>query len=103
MIRVRNGTRNDGSCACYNCENATVMRANSECQERVFCYIIRKFIPFKVVECSDHREKNLPNLTDMREQAWIIHNSRSGRRIGFLSPEDAEEKLGDYDIPGEYD
>jgi hypothetical protein len=79
------------------------MRAAAETQERTFCALIEDFVPIKVVQCSNFRDKCEPRLREMREVAWVVHTSKSGRRIGFLSPQEASDKLGDYDIPGEWD
>lgn len=103
MIKVRDGTRSDGPLVCCRCTHATVFKTAAESQTEVHCGRIDRFIPIKVVGCSDFKDKNAPALRDMREQAWVVNTSRSGRQIGFLSPREARDRMGDYEIPGEWD
>ena len=103
MIKVYGGTRRDGKWLCRTCVSGVVMRSSSESEERIHCYHTGKFVGMKVVECSEYKDRAAPTLREMRKCAWLVSTSRSGRQIGFLSPREAADKLGDYDIPGEFD
>lgn len=80
---------------CGSCANSTVVRFTTgddyyRCEQISFGSRGGR-IPAPVSECSDYHPINTPTKFEMKEVAWVLE-TKKGKVIGFLSPEEAKEK-----------
>ena len=89
-MKIEGGTTNDGTNLCVTCRHAHVLTLRSG-GSRVSCDILDwsggSFVPGPVVECNKYMHANHPRLSDMEEIAWQLRTDKSGRDIGFCSPD----------------
>jgi len=87
----------DGRSLCRSCYWSHVQKGYRESEEAVFCCFGRmRSVPFKVRDCTDFFNKNLPTRKDMEEIALIIPVEPRRKTIGFgegvSGAEQAEEE-----------
>jgi hypothetical protein len=70
-----------------------MIRGFRESDELVFCSFAYELIrvPFKVRECSSHRDRNRPNWKQMEDLAIDVLPLTSAKRVGFRRMHDTEE------------
>jgi hypothetical protein len=87
----------DEKSLCHACYWAHIQKGFRESEEAVFCCFSRfRAVPFKVADCTDFSNKNVPTRQQMEDIALIIP-TRPARKTGgfvgtgFASEQDAEE------------
>ncbi len=91
---AKSGTAGEGESLCCRCQHGHRQRGFRESEEAVFCTYVwdcLRAVPFKVAECSDFSERNMPSKWEMEEIALLIDATPDSRRIGFRSPGDQAE------------
>lgn len=86
-IKIREGTRSDGKRLCDTCRHATVMKGAADSAEVIHCGQVGEFLHFKVVDCNDYDDKAAVSLHALGKIAWVLETDKSGRKIGFTSPD----------------
>jgi hypothetical protein len=81
---------------CHACYWAHIQKGFRESEETVFCCFSRfRAVPFKVAECTDFSNKNLPTREQM-ENIVLIIPTRPGRKAGgFAATGFASEQESD--------
>jgi hypothetical protein len=91
--KVYGGTPQGNESRCDTCLYVRLIKGYAESERIVICdrYFEPIRITFKVYECSDYANRNLPDVDEMEKIAWELRpNERPGRKAGFISP---QEKL----------
>lgn len=98
-LKIQRGTVTDtGRSLCESCRHSTIIRGHKLDHELTFCTKIRAEyddskgrVPFAVSSCSEYDNKATPELWEMKQIAWRLRTDTSGRKIGFMSPDDWRE------------
>lgn len=72
------------------------MKGDAESQEAVYCSQMGEYVPLRVVECNNYKDVSAPSLRGMEELAWVLRTDKSGRQIGFVSPDRWREEKGKH-------
>lgn len=93
LIRIRSGTPQGAESLCNSCHWAHIQRGFAESEEVVLCAFLRpaRSVPFKVSQCTDYEDKQIPSKRDMEDIAWIIRTKDINRKVGFASDETCED------------
>ena len=82
---------------CHACYWAHIQKGFCESEEAVFCCFSRlRAVPFKVADCTDFSNKNVPTREQMENIALIIP-TRAARKasgfagVGFAGEQEADE------------
>lgn len=82
---------------CHACYWAHIQKGFRESEEAIYCCFSRfRAVPFKVADCTDFSNKNVPTREQMENIALIIpskpRRKMSGfRAVGFTGEQEAEE------------
>jgi hypothetical protein len=95
-------SRADGDTLCRTCYWAHIQRGFRESEEEVFCAfgVDLRILRFKVRDCTDYLNKNLPSRRQMEDIALIIPTQPVRRPAGFgvaatgYDSDPGEEELG---------
>jgi hypothetical protein len=81
---------------CHACYWAHIQKGFRESEETVFCCFSRfRAVPFKVAECTDFSNKNLPTREQMENIALIIPTRPARKAGGFAATGFASEQESD--------
>jgi hypothetical protein len=87
-VFVKNPTVGDGEPLCRTCRYAHIQRGYRDFEEQIFCtfgsYNMPRLVPFKVRECTDHSDRDVPTRWGMNEMALLIEPATSAKPAGFL-------------------
>ena len=87
-VHVKNPTVGDGEPLCRTCRYAHIQRGYRDCEEQIFCtfgsFNMPRLVPFKVRECTDHSDRDVPTRWEMNEMALLIEPATSAKPAGFL-------------------
>src|SRR5258708_6342305 len=90
----------DEKSLCHACYWAHIQKGFRESEEAVFCCFSRfRAVPFKVADCTDFSNKNVPTREQMESIALIIPTKPARKAGGFATagfnsePEEEEEEL----------
>lgn len=92
MIRIKHGTPDHTKSMCDTCCYAQKLKGHAESQEYIRCSVFKRFMGFKVAECSNYEKLGALSLWQMQDMAWKICTDKSGKRIGFLSPAEINKR-----------
>jgi hypothetical protein len=83
-IVMKNAALRDEESLCRACYWAHIQKGFRESEEAVFC-CFSKFrpVPFKVADCTDFSNKNVPTREQMENIALIIPTKPARKRAGF--------------------
>jgi hypothetical protein len=93
----------DGQSLCRSCYWSHIQKGYRESEELIFCCFgpLRR-VPFKVCDCTDYFNKNLPTRRQMEDIALIIPVNPRRKPMGFgesvSNPQQAEEEE-DEEVP----
>jgi hypothetical protein len=96
-IVMKKAALRDEESLCRACYWAHIQKGFRESEEAVYCCFSRlRAVPFKVADCTDFNNKNVPTREQMERLALIIPTrparKRTGfARVGFASEEQTEE------------
>jgi hypothetical protein len=85
---------------CLSCRNATVVQGLAESDKVIYCSELPRYFDIMnrvVDQCSKYDDRRTPPLGEMKKIAWPIVTDKSGKQVGFMSPQDfrkREEKDG---------
>ncbi len=85
-ITIKNGTPTGTDSICLRCKHVHMQRGYRETEEQIFCNFVwetLRLIPFRVRECTDFQERDVPSVADMKEIALMISPSSSAKSAGF--------------------
>jgi hypothetical protein len=83
-IVMKKAALRDEESLCHACYWAHIQKGFRESEEAVFC-CFSKFrpVPFKVADCTDFSNKNVPTREQMENIALIIPTRPARKRTGF--------------------
>jgi len=83
-IIMKKAALSDEASLCLACYWAHIQKGFRESEEAVFC-CFSKFrpVPFKVADCTDFSNKNVPTREQMENIALIIPTKPARKRAGF--------------------
>jgi hypothetical protein len=83
-IVMKKAALSDEASLCRACYWAHIQKGFRESEEAVFC-CFSKFrpVPFKVADCTDFSNKNVPTREQMENIALIIPTKPARKRTGF--------------------
>ncbi len=93
-IVMKKAALRDEESLCRACYWAHIQRGFRESEESVFCCFSKfRAVPFKVADCTDFSNKNVPTREQMENMALIIPTKPARKasgfaRIGFVGEED---------------
>jgi len=92
-IHIKEGAAVEGESKCASCSHGHMIRGVRESDELVFCNFAYELIriPFKVRECSNHRDRNRPDWRQMEDLAIDIQPLTSAKPAGFRLVRDSEQ------------
>jgi hypothetical protein len=105
-IVMKKAALRDEDSLCRACYWSHIQRGFRESEEAVFCCFSRfRAVPFKVADCTDFSNKNVPTREQMENIALIIPTRPARKRAGFKragfegesQAEDAMEEIEDED------
>src|SRR5215467_12051574 len=98
-IVMKKAALSDERSLCHACYWAHIQRGFRESEESVFCCFSKfRAVPFKVADCTDFSNKNVPTREQMERMALIIP-TRPARKpsgfagIGFSGDDEPEDGL----------
>jgi hypothetical protein len=96
MFKVHHGTPTTSRPSlCHTCRLATVIRGQSLDQEIIQCAALsqpNRRVTFHVSDCNRYDDRAQPSLNAMSSIAWELRTDISGKRIGFMSPDDQQAR-----------
>jgi hypothetical protein len=100
-IVMKKAALRDEESLCRACYWAHIQKGFRESEEAVYCCFSRlRAVPFKVADCTDFSNKNVPTREQMEKIALIIP-TKSARRswgfagIGFAGEQETEDLDGE--------
>ena len=95
-IVMKKAALRDEKSLCHSCYWAHIQKGFRESEETVFCCFSRFCaVPFKVAECTDFSNKNLPTREQMENIALIIPTKPARKAGGFAATGFAGEQKSD--------
>ncbi len=97
-IVMKKAVLRDEESLCRACYWAHIQRGFRESEETVFCCFSKfRAVPFKVADCTDFSNKNVPTREQMERMALIIPTKAARKPsgfagIGFAAEEEQEEE-----------
>ncbi|SRR5258708_35591485 len=99
-IVMKKAALRDESSLCYACYWSHIQKGFRESEEAVYCCFSRfRAVLFKVADCTDFSNKNVPTREQMENIALIIPTKPARKAGGFVragfnsEPEEEEEEL----------
>jgi len=84
-IVMKKAALRDEESLCRACYWAHIQKGFRESEEAVFCCFSRfRSVPFKVADCTDFSNKNVPTREQMEKIALIIPTKPVRKRSGFV-------------------
>jgi hypothetical protein len=101
-IVMKKTTLRDEQSLCHACYWAHIQKGFRESEEAVYCCFGRfRAVPFKVADCTDFSNKNVPTREQMENIALIIPTKPARKMSGFGAvgfPGEQEEKEDERDL-----
>jgi hypothetical protein len=96
IVKIKNGTLVEGESLCRTCRSAHIQKGFRESEEAIFCTFSRlRAVPFKVAECTDYENRNVPYRWELEKMALLINvdpaRKRAGFKVGAAAHEEDEE------------
>ena len=97
-IVMKRAALRDEETLCRACYWAHIQKGFRESEEAIYCCFSRfRAVPFKVADCTDFSNKNVPTREQMENIALIIPTKPARRaggfaRAGFNSEQETEEE-----------
>jgi uncharacterized cysteine cluster protein YcgN (CxxCxxCC family) len=89
-LKIKNGTFVEGESLCRTCRSAHIQKGFRESEETIFCTFARfRAVPFKVAECTDYENRNVPYRWELEKMALLINVDPARKRAGFKVGTDA--------------
>jgi len=83
-IVMKKAALRDEKSLCHACYWAHIQKGFRESEEAVFCCFSRfRAVPFKVADCTDFSNKNVPTREQMENIALIIPTKPARKASGF--------------------
>jgi len=83
-LKIKNGTLVEGESLCRTCRSAHIQKGFRESEEAIFCTFSRlRAVPFKVAECTDYENRNVPYRWELEKMALLINVDPARKRAGF--------------------
>ena len=95
VLRVQEGTQRGDVNLCSTCRLALHIKAAQSGAETLICLASpppHLRITQPVGRCTGYLDRTQPTLWDMQQIAWQLMTDKGGRKIGFLSPEEFENR-----------
>jgi len=83
-IVMKKAALSDERSLCHACYWSHIQKGFRESEEAVYCCFSKfRAVPFKVADCTDFSNKNLPTRREMEEIALIIPTRPARKTSGF--------------------
>ncbi len=86
-MRIKNATPADGQSLCRTCSYVHMQKGYRDSEELIFCtyrsWNAPRPVPFKVRDCTDYTDRDVPDMSDMEEMALTINPEPTLKRAGF--------------------
>lgn len=95
VFKVRNGTERGDENLCASCANCHHFREGATGRETVSChanYQNPMRLRGPIARCNRYIDARRPTLNQMVEIAWQVETSKTGKTIGFISPDDLRRR-----------
>jgi hypothetical protein len=88
QIKIRGAVAVGEESLCRTCRCAHIRRGFRESEEAIFCAFGGELRPvtFKVAECTDYANRNVPYRYELEQMALLINVPRASKKAGFKSP-----------------
>jgi hypothetical protein len=103
VLKVLNGTQRSDVHLCQSCRGALHIKASQSSAEILICLQSpppHLRITQPVGQCTGYLDRTKPTLWDMQQIAWQLMTDKGGRKIGFLSPEEMQQRNGNGPVTG---
>lgn len=102
VLKVQDGTQRGDTNLCLSCRNAHHVQSSRSGAESLICLAtpppgLRIIEP--VGRCTAYLDRSKPTLWDMQQIAWQLMTDKGGRKIGFLSPEEMQQRQQGGPLP----
>jgi hypothetical protein len=105
-IVMKKAALRDGDSLCRACYWAHIQTGFRESEEAVYCcFSTLRRLPFKVADCTDFSNRNVPTRDHMEKLALIIPTRPASKRTGFSNvgfagnePTEATEETEDEEL-----
>lgn len=97
-IKIMGATPTGQETLCRTCRCAHIRKGFRESEEAIFCGIGEQLVPvrFKVAECTDYANRNVPYRYELEQMALLINVPIARKKAGFQN-EVASNPEGDAD------
>jgi hypothetical protein len=70
---------------CRTCRYAHIRKGFRESEEAIFCNFAEQLrpVPFRVAECTDYANRNVPYRYELEQMALLIDVPRARKKAGF--------------------
>jgi len=100
-IVMKKAALGEGESLCRACYWAHIQKGFRESEEAVFCCFSKfRAVPFKVADCTDFSNKNVPTREQMENIALIIPTKPARKKAGFRMAGFAAEQESDGEESG---
>ena len=84
-IKIRGATAVGEESLCRTCRCAHIRRGFRESEEAIFCSFGGELrsVSFKVAECTDYANRNVPYRYELEQMALLINVPRARNKAGF--------------------
>src|SRR5215467_9598253 len=84
-IVMKKAALSDERSLCHACYWAHIQKGYRESEEAIFCCFSKfRAVPFKVADCTDFSNKNVPTREQMERMALIIPTKPARKPSGFV-------------------
>lgn len=85
-LRIRGGAAQIEESLCRTCRCAHIQRGFRASEEAIFCNFGQfRPVPFKVSECTDYANRNVPFRFELEKMALLINVQPTRKNAGFKS------------------
>jgi len=90
-IVMKKAALGEAESLCRACYWAHIQKGFRESEESVYCCFSKfRAVPFKVADCTDFSNKNVPTRRQMEDIALIIPTEPARKRLGFESGSESD-------------
>jgi hypothetical protein len=84
-IDIKGASAQGEESLCRTCHCAHIRRGFRQSEEAIFCNFGDQLrpVPFKVAECTDYANRNVPHRYELEQMALLINVPRARKKAGF--------------------
>jgi hypothetical protein len=87
QIKIKGAVAGGEEPLCRTCRCAHIRRGFRESEEAIFCAFGGELhsVTFKVAECTDYANRNVPYRYELEQMALLINVPQTRKKVGFKS------------------